>query len=86
MTASLKKSSTFSIEEGSYEDISPERGALKRWITGLWLFAKIKQLRQVKGHAENNQRQVVFRPDASDLEAGVTAIQQAPSTGTIRGI
>jgi hypothetical protein len=86
MTASLKKSSTFSIEEGSYEDISPEQGALKRWLTGLWSFAKIKQLRHVKGHLENDQRRVVFRPEVSDLEAGVTAIQRAPSTGTIRGI
>lgn len=78
MTASLKKSSTFSIEEGSYEDISPEQGALKRWLTGLWAFAKIKQLRHVKGHLENVQM--------SDLEAGLTAIQRTPSTGTIRGI
>jgi hypothetical protein len=85
MTASLKKSSTFSIEEGSYEDISPKQGALKRWLTGLWPFAKIKQLRHVKDHLENDQRRVVFRPEVSDLEAGVTAIQRAPSTGTIRG-
>jgi hypothetical protein len=79
MIASLsRKSSAFTLEEGSFEDIQPTNRNGRRWIPALLTLVRPKQ-RHGKGEDEEREHTV------DDLEAGRRGSCHSVSSGEIKG-